>query len=606
MDVTTSVDAARERAQSHIDAFARKVQDAVARELPRGVNKFLAAVGAHVDELATLSTASLDEATRPWAGTPEVDRLRGRFSRDARLTFAPILAYSKGFVDGGGAGSPADLAVSLVSAWAEPALAAWYERVIQDLAALDLSAVEQASSAGPEAPLPDLATLLARAAALGIRIKNVPEAPTRRYLEKLHEQLEDRARKTAPAAAPAQPDPTDPTRDGRLQVLLAFAEELKVRVKTVPDQPSESWLQKMEEKLREVAGRKGVALPPNLGGSGPAAGASGPGAPPRPPTASTDATPALPPHREAAHDDAAGTPMWAPDRATAGQATGVERLAPPPDPAVAEERKRRVESLIERAAEAGLELGRIPSAPTDEWIAQTETLLETAINKRKEERKAERKRKEAERKTRIQQLGERAARLGVDLGPIPPFPTDDWIARAALRIQTAMLGPTKADADSGRRDRLKKLVADADTAGVDLGEVPPDPDDEWLAWAEAEVQRQESAAEGAIALVSEGFDALVATLVYEEGTVQEESWPVDAENPVTVGRGRGNTVHVRDDAGISRQHFTLWVEGGRYWLRDEGSTKGTSVNGQRAIEEVELRGDEVIVASETQFVFRLR
>jgi pSer/pThr/pTyr-binding forkhead associated (FHA) protein len=169
-----------------------------------------------------------------------------------------------------------------------------------------------------------------------------------------------------------------------------------------------------------------------------------------------------------------------------------------------------------------------------------------------------------------------------------------------------MLGPTKADADSGRRDRLKKLVADADTAGVDLGEVPPDPDDEWLAWAEAEVQRQESAAEGAIALVSEGFDALVATLVYEEGTVQEESWPVDTENPVTVGRGRGNTVHVRDDAGISRQHFTLWVEGGRYWLRDEGSTKGTSVNGQRAIEEVELRGDEVIVASETQFVFRLR
>ena len=135
MDVTASVDAARERAQSHIDAFARKVQDAVARELPRGVNKFLAAVGAHVDELATLSTASLDEATRPWAGTPEVDRVRGRFSRDARLTFAPILAYSKGFVDGGGAGSPADLAVSLVSAWAEPALAAWYERVIQDLAA---------------------------------------------------------------------------------------------------------------------------------------------------------------------------------------------------------------------------------------------------------------------------------------------------------------------------------------------------------------------------------------------------------------------------------------------------------------------------------------
>lgn len=596
MDVTASVDAARERAQEHLATFGRQVQGAVTRDLPRGVNRFLASLGSHVDTLATEVAGAVEAATAPWTEDGEGERLRARFARDARLAFAPVLAYSKGWVDGGGGGSPADLATTLVNAWAEPALAAWCDRVIEDFVAAglgrdagDAAPVTPAARGvpGPErapaaeappatAPDLDLAKLLERAAALGIRIKNVPESPSRRYLEKLNEQLEERSRKSAPPADAAAP--------GRLEALLAFAELLKVRVKTVPDKPSESWLQKMEEKLREVAERKGVPIPSALGG------------------APAEPTPAAEPrHEEGEH----GTPAWAPERSTAptGTVTGVD--AAPADPEADEARRQRVETLIEKATEAGLELGRIPVTPSDDWIDATERRLETAIQKRKDERKAERKRKEAERKARIQLLTEKASRLGVDLGPVPPFPTDDWLARSAMRIQAAMLGPTdRAGGDSGRLERLKKLIADADAAGVELGEIPPDPDDEWLEWAEGEIQRQESASESAIALVSEGFDAPTGALVYEEGTVQEQVWKV--EEPVTVGRGRGNTVHVRDDAGISRQHFVIWQEGGRYWLRDEGSTKGTSVAGERSQGDVQLHGDEEIVASETRFVFRLR
>jgi pSer/pThr/pTyr-binding forkhead associated (FHA) protein len=630
MDVTASVDAARDEAQQHLATFARQVEAAVVRELPRGVNKFLAALGGHVDALASAVSDTLARHTAPFTAAGEGERMRSRFARDARLALAPVGAYAKGYVDGGAGGSSADLVVALVSAWAEPAVIAWLDRVISDFEALEPAGAPAAATAPPAPagePAPaalDLATLLARAATLGIRIKNVPEKPTQRYLEKLAEQLADRERKAPPPAAPAP---------GRKDALLAFAEELKIRVKAVPDSPSASWLDKMEEKLREVAERKGVAIPPGISAAGAAAAASAPPSPtpapapapaarknppppPPPPAAPAQteaeehaATPGFPPERYGAELDDAGTPLWAPDREEAGVSGGLTTgVAPlPPSPEVEADRRQRVEALLEKAAEAGLEIGRVPPVPSEEWIEGVERKLESAIEKRKAERKAERKRKEAERQARIQLIKNQAARLGIDLGQFPPFPTDDWLARAEQRIQAAALGPAPSaqGGQDGRAARLRKLLADASDAGADLGEVPPDPDDEWLDWAEAQLQEQKSAAEGAIALVSEAFEALGGFLVYEEGTVQEQSWQLQ-EEPITVGRGRGNTVHVRDDAGISRQHFTLWTEGGRWFLRDEGSTKGTQVQGKRVSGEIELKGDELILASETQFVFRLR
>jgi len=64
--------------------------------------------------------------------------------------------------------------------------------------------------------------------------------------------------------------------------------------------------------------------------------------------------------------------------------------------------------------------------------------------------------------------------------------------------------------------------------------------------------------------------------------------------PVTrVGRSQENTV-VLDDEFVSTAHSMLLLREGRWWVRDEGSTNGTMVNGQRINGESPLReGDEL-------------
>ena len=77
----------------------------------------------------------------------------------------------------------------------------------------------------------------------------------------------------------------------------------------------------------------------------------------------------------------------------------------------------------------------------------------------------------------------------------------------------------------------------------------------------------------------------------------------DAE--VTIGRGRGNTIQIRNDAGVSRRHCTVRLEDGTAVIRDEGSTKGVVVDGEQRTESW-LVGGEQIVLGETLFVFRLK
>jgi hypothetical protein len=94
-------------------------------------------------------------------------------------------------------------------------------------------------------------------------------------------------------------------------------------------------------------------------------------------------------------------------------------------------------------------------------------------------------------------------------------------------------------------------------------------------------------------------------LVLGEGTPQEQSWPV-TEEKLTVGRARANSVHIRNDPGLSRNHATLCIEEGRWTLYDHGSTKGTTVNGRKVRSSIVLSGHETIQMSETKFVLRLR
>ncbi|MEQ1504079.1 MAG: FHA domain-containing protein, partial [Myxococcota bacterium] len=280
------------------------------------------------------------------------------------------------------------------------------------------------------------------------------------------------------------------------------------------------------------------------------------------------------------------------------------------------DRKARVEALVRRAADAGLDLGRIPADPTPAWIVVTEGKLQVAIERKRTDRNGQRKHREAERRERIERLSSQADRLGVDLA-IPPFPTEDWLARAELRIAAMVLTPGGVPpSDAGRAERFNRVYARATDAHVDLGEIPPDPDDAWLSRAETQVAdavatRQAlledtpapSPAVGASGHPAPG-PAASALLVFEEGSIQETTWRV-SDQPITIGRARSNTIQIRDDAGVSRKHCSIRVERGRFVLRDEGSTKGTMVDGE-LVRTAVLTGGETIRIGDTRYVFRVR
>ncbi len=52
---------------------------------------------------------------------------------------------------------------------------------------------------------------------------------------------------------------------------------------------------------------------------------------------------------------------------------------------------------------------------------------------------------------------------------------------------------------------------------------------------------------------------------------------------LNVGRTSKSKVHVKD-AAVSEKHAVLAWEGGRWVLRDVGSSNGTAVNGKRVLE----------------------
>jgi len=52
------------------------------------------------------------------------------------------------------------------------------------------------------------------------------------------------------------------------------------------------------------------------------------------------------------------------------------------------------------------------------------------------------------------------------------------------------------------------------------------------------------------------------------------------ERPVMIGRGSGNNIVLSADV-VSWHHAVVWVEGGKLWIKDLGSTNGTTVASQR-------------------------
>jgi len=81
------------------------------------------------------------------------------------------------------------------------------------------------------------------------------------------------------------------------------------------------------------------------------------------------------------------------------------------------------------------------------------------------------------------------------------------------------------------------------------------------------------------------------------GTILQLRYP-----ETTFGRAPENDYRFTAEEGFSRLHCKIVAENNRFLLRDNGSTNGTFVNGNR-IQEVELRAGDVIEMGTLQMEF---
>lgn len=86
-----------------------------------------------------------------------------------------------------------------------------------------------------------------------------------------------------------------------------------------------------------------------------------------------------------------------------------------------------------------------------------------------------------------------------------------------------------------------------------------------------------------------------AYLFFEEGARAGQRIPIDKRS-VILGRGGANVdcTIVLAERQVSRQHAEIFLDQGRYFLRDLDSKNGTYLNGQPVTEAVELNDNDAI------------
>ncbi|MEN0062081.1 MAG: FHA domain-containing protein [Myxococcota bacterium] len=380
-----------------------------------------------------------------------------------------------------------------------------------------------------------LQRLVEKATALRVRVKNLPNDPSDRYLDRLEAQLAQFAEKRAQQMLANQ------ARQVRLQELMSFAATLGVRAKGIPDNPSDAWLNRMEGKLAALAVNKGVPFPKGI-------------KPPQPAEIGVTHEPSQ-------------------------ERTHLPPLPGEPDP-----------------------VSPFANEPDDDdWVSDMEQKLAMALAERRDTSEARRE-QDSQRQNRLEAVLSRGEQLDVDLGPVPEAPTEEWLERAEKQIESAFtrsVEHTGINLDINTRElRLKAVIHAAEDALIDLGEVPSDPDDQWLVWAEARVFDIHP-----VQLEAESAARPEAYLVLRENTPQEQTWPVNEEE-LTIGRSRGNVVQVTNDNTVSRHHAVVVKQGNAYIVTDVGSRLGTFVDEQRIDRQHVLRGGETIQLGETTLVFR--
>ena len=86
-------------------------------------------------------------------------------------------------------------------------------------------------------------------------------------------------------------------------------------------------------------------------------------------------------------------------------------------------------------------------------------------------------------------------------------------------------------------------------------------------------------------------------LIMRSGPTVGAMYPLEGDL-ITIGRDAANTIQI-NDAEISRRHALLEFQGGKYLIKDAGSTNGTHVNGQRLAAAYVLKPGDVVSFGET-------
>ena len=81
-----------------------------------------------------------------------------------------------------------------------------------------------------------------------------------------------------------------------------------------------------------------------------------------------------------------------------------------------------------------------------------------------------------------------------------------------------------------------------------------------------------------------------------------KSWPLD-DHPTTFGRGDDANACI-DDQLMSRHHFVVSHDKGRYLIADQKSTNGTWVNGRRT-DTATLHENDQVRAGNTRFLYHV-
>ncbi len=95
---------------------------------------------------------------------------------------------------------------------------------------------------------------------------------------------------------------------------------------------------------------------------------------------------------------------------------------------------------------------------------------------------------------------------------------------------------------------------------------------------------------------------LVPEIVIHNSDGKTVTVPLDRDR-ITIGRSNANELCYPDDAGLSRQHLALLLDGGHWHVEDLGSKNGTLVNGNRIEKRVPFRAGDRISAGHLTIEF---